>query len=190
MTNAERNADILKVYKNLGLSPSQSEGLDEADTTEEADTTKKAAASTPKDAIDIDSDDNKDNYGEDKDEINADAIDGADDEYDNTLHPPKARKKGNEESDDNSLFSKDKDNNHGGHESESSNDESEKKKSRRTPKKPHWSGNGFVGQWKAKQEAATVLVAIGVTRNVASFMVADGLDEIAKIQQLTREMIS
>ena len=40
------------------------------------------------------------------------------------------------------------------------------------------------------QEAVTVLVAVGATRNVASFMVADGLDEIAEIQQLTRETIS
>ena len=36
----------------------------------------------------------------------------------------------------------------------------------------------------------TVLVAIGATRNVASFMVAGGLDEIAEIQQLNRETIS
>ena len=40
------------------------------------------------------------------------------------------------------------------------------------------------------QEVATVLVAIGATRNIAKFMVADGLDEIAEIQQLTRETIS
>ena len=33
------------------------------------------------------------------------------------------------------------------------------------------------------------MFAIGVTRNVAKFMVADGLDEIAEIQQLTRETI-
>ena len=69
MTEAERKANILMVYKDLGLSPSQAEGLDEADTTEEADTTKKAAASTPKDVNDIDSDDNKENYGEDEDDI-------------------------------------------------------------------------------------------------------------------------
>ena len=41
----------------------------------------------------------------------------------------------------------------------------------------------------AAQEAATVLVAIGATHNVAKFMVADGLDEIAEIQKLTRETI-
>ena len=49
MTDAKRKADILSIYKNLGLSLSQVEGLDEAEMTEEADTTKKAAASTPKD---------------------------------------------------------------------------------------------------------------------------------------------
>ena len=36
---------------------------------------------------------------------------------------------------------------------------------------------------------AAVLVAIGATHNVANFMVADGLDEIADIQKLTRETI-
>ena len=36
---------------------------------------------------------------------------------------------------------------------------------------------------------ATVLVAIGATRNVAKVMVANGLNEIAEIQQLTRETI-
>ena len=61
MTDAKRKANILSVYNKLGLSPPQAEGLDEADMTEEADTTKKAVASTPKDAIDIDSDDDKDN---------------------------------------------------------------------------------------------------------------------------------
>ena len=43
---------------------------------------------------------------------------------------------------------------------------------------------------RAAQEAATGLVAIGATRNVAKFMVANELDEIADIQQLTRETIS
>ena len=42
----------------------------------------------------------------------------------------------------------------------------------------------------AAQEAETVLVEIGANPNVAKFMVVDGLDEIAKIQQLTRETIS
>ena len=88
-----------------------------------------------------------------------------------------------------SLFSKDKDSDHDGHNSDSSNDDSKKKNSRRIPKKPHWSSNGFVGQWNAAQEAATVLVAIGATRNFTSFMVGNGLDEITEIQQLTRETI-
>ena len=105
------------------------------------------------------------------------------------MHPWDAIKKGNEEIDEESLFSKDKDSYHNVHDSDSSNDESEKKNSRKIPKKPHWSGNGFIGQWTAAQEAATVLVAIGATRNVASFMVGDGLDEITEIQQLTRETI-
>ena len=100
MTDAERKANILSVYKDLGLSSSQAEGLDEADMTKEADTTKKAAASTLKDAIDIDSDDDKDNDGEDKDDINADTPDGGDVEDDSTLHPWEARKKGNEKSEE------------------------------------------------------------------------------------------
>ena len=174
MTDADRKANIMSVYKDLGFLPSPAEGLDEAETTEEADTTKKAAASIPKGANDIDSDDDKDNYGKDEDDINTEATDGGDDKDNNTLHPPEARKKGNEESDKESLFSKDKDSNHNGHDSESSDDEIEKKNSRRIPNKPHRSGNGFVGQWNAAQEAETVLVAIGVTRNVASFMVGDG----------------
>ena len=95
MTDSEIKANILLVYKDLGFSPSPAEGLDEADTNEEADTTKKAAASIPKGANDIDSSDNKDNDGEDEDDINAEATDGGDDEDNSTLHPPKARKKGN-----------------------------------------------------------------------------------------------
>ena len=78
MTDAKKKDNILLVYKDLGLSPSQAEVLDEADTTEEADTTKKAAASIPKVANDIDSDDNKENDGEDEDEINAKATYGGD----------------------------------------------------------------------------------------------------------------
>ena len=182
MTDADRKANILMVYKDLGLLLSQAEGLNEADTTEEADTTKKAAASTPKYAIDIDRNNDKGNDGEDAYDINADATDGGDDEDDNTLHLPKESRKGDEESDEESLFSKDKDNAHDGHDSESTDGESEKKNSINIPKKPHWSGNGFVGQWTDAKEAATVLVAIGATRKVSSFMMGDGLDEIAEIQ--------
>ena len=133
INDAKRKADILSVYKNLGFSPSQDEGLNEADMTEESDTTKKAAAFITKGANDIDSDDDKDNDGEDKDDINAKATDGGDDEDNNTLHPPKARKKGNEERDEESLLSKDKDDDHDDHDSESSDDGSEKGKSIRTP---------------------------------------------------------
>ena len=57
MTDSKRKVNILQVYKDLGLSPFSSEGLDEADMTEEADTTKKEATSIPKGANDIDSDD-------------------------------------------------------------------------------------------------------------------------------------
>ena len=138
MTDAKIKANILMVYKDLGFSPSQDEVLDEADTTEEADTTKKSAASTPKDAIDIDSDKDKDNDVKDKDGINADSTDGGNDKDDNTLHPPKARRKGDEESDKESLFSKDRDDDHDGHDSESIDDKSEKKNSIKIPKKPHW----------------------------------------------------
>ena len=105
------------------------------------DSTKKAAVSTPKEEIGIDRDDDKDKGGKDEDDINADTIDGGDVEYDNTLHPLKARKKGNEESEEKSLFSRDKDDDHDNHDSESRDDESEKKKSRRTANKTHWSGN-------------------------------------------------
>ena len=98
MNDDERKDNIMSVYNKLGLSPSQAEGLDESDTNEEADTTNKAAAFTPKDAIEIDSDDNKDNDGKDKDVFNADTTDGGDVKDNNTLHPREARKKGNEES--------------------------------------------------------------------------------------------
>ena len=103
-------------------------------------------------------------------------------------------KQGCEEREEESLFSEDSDDDHDDHYSESRDEYSKKKKiSRRnpnstipTPKETHWSGNGL----PAAQEAATVLVATGATRNVAKFMVADGLDEIAEIQKLTRETIS
>ena len=96
ITDDERKANILSVYNKLGLSPSQAEGLNEADTTEEADTTKKADASTLKDVIGIDRNDYKDNDGKDEDDIYANATDGGDVEDDNTLHHWEARKKGNE----------------------------------------------------------------------------------------------
>ena len=126
MTDADRKANILSVYKDLGLSPSPAEGLNEVDTTKEADTTNKADASIPKGVNDIDSNDDKYNDGEDEDGINAEATDGGDDKDDNTLHPLKARKKVNAESDKESLFSKDKESDHDGHDSDSSNDKSEK----------------------------------------------------------------
>ena len=45
--------------------------------------------------------------------------------------------------------------------------------------------NEDIDTTKQAKEAATVLVAIGATRNVAKFVVADVLDEINEIQQLT-----
>ena len=126
MTNDEIKANILSVYNKLGWSPDQAEDLYEADTNEEANTTKKAAASTLKDGIYIDSDDDKYNEGEDEDDINADATYGGDVEDDNTFYPREARKKGNGESEEESIFSKDKDDDHDDHESESSDGESEK----------------------------------------------------------------
>ena len=104
MTDAERKANIMSLYKDLGFSPSPAEGLDEADTTKESDTTKKAAASIPKGSNDIDSNDDKDNDGKYEDDINAEATYAGDEADDDTFHPPKARKKGNEERDKDSLF--------------------------------------------------------------------------------------
>ena len=161
------------------------EGPYEADTTKETDTTEQAAAPTPKDTINIESGDKNDN--DDKDE-----------EDDNTLHPRTARKQGCDNHTEEPILSEDSDddhddNDHDEHYSESSDDESKKKKrprrtpksTIRTPKKTHWSGNPL----PAAQEAATVLVEIGVTHNVAKFMLANGLDKITDIQQLTRETI-
>ena len=203
MTDEERQAQIADVHKQLGILPRKppvvDEGPYEAETAEETDTTKQAAAPTQKDPINIESEDNNENDDEDEDDVNSEKKDDGDVEDNNTLHPRTAKKKGCEEREEESLFSEDSDddhdeNDHDDHYSESSYDESKKKKkSRRTPKstmrtpnKTDWSGNGL----PAAQEAAKVLFAIGATHNVAKFMVADGLDETAEIQQLTRETIS
>ena len=184
MTDDERQAKIADVRKQLGILPRKPPNTDEspyeADMTKETDAIEQAAAPTPKDTINIDSGNKNDNYDEDE-------------EYDNTLHPQTARKQGCEDREEESLFYKDSDDDHDDHYSESSDDESKKKNKSRstpkstiwTPKKNHWSGNGL----PAAQEAETVLVAIGATCNVAKFMVADVLDEIAEIQKLTRETI-
>ena len=195
MTDDKRQAKIADVRHKIGLPPRvdpprMDEGPYEADTTKETDTTEQVAASTPKDPINIDSDDDNANNDKDQDDINSDTKDDGEVEDDNTLHPRTARKQGCEEREEESLFSEDSDDDHDDHYSESSDDESKKKKrprrtpksTIRTPKKTHWSGNGL----PAAQEAATVLVAIGATRNVAKFMVADGLDKISEIQKLTR----
>ena len=189
ITDEVRQAEIAGVHKELGILPRRppdvDEGPYEADKTKETDTTEQAAASTPEDTISIDSGDNNE-------------IDDKDEEDDNTLHPRTERKQGCENRTEKPLFYKDSDddhdeNDHDDHYSESSDDKSKKKKRpRRTPKstirnpkKTHWSGNPL----PVAQEVATVLVAIGATRNVAKFMVADGLDEISEIQKLTRETI-
>ena len=82
----------MTVCNKLGLPPDVDEGPYEADTNEEADTTEQAAASTPKDAIDINSNNENDNDDKDEDDINADVKDSGDAEDDNTLHPRTARK--------------------------------------------------------------------------------------------------
>ena len=190
MTDDERQDKIDDVRNQLGILlrklPDMDEGPYEADTTEETDTTEQAAATTTKGQINIDSDDNNGKYDKDEDDVNADTKDDGDVEDDNTLHPRTARKQGCEECEEDSLFSEDSeddhdDNYHDDHYSESSDDESKKKKKLittpkstiQTPKKTHWSGNAL----PAAQEAAIFLVAIGATRNVTRFMVADGLDE-------------
>ena len=162
------------------------EGPYETDTTKETDMNEQAAAPTPKDTINIDSGD--DNNNNDKDE-----------EYNSTFHPRTARNQVCKNRTDEPLFSNNSENDHDDNDhdynySESSDDKNKKKKiprrnpksTIRTPKKTHWSGNPL----PAAQEAATVLVVIGANPNVAKFMVANGLDEINEIQQLTREMIS
>ena len=97
MTDEERKAAILDVCNKLGFPPDVDEGPYEADTTEETDTTKQASASTTKDAIDIDSNEENGNDDEDEDDINANTKDGGYVENDNTLNPWTSRKKGNEE---------------------------------------------------------------------------------------------
>ena len=105
MTDDERQAEIADVRNKLGLPPRVDppcvdEVPYEADTTKETDMTKQAAATTPKDTINIDSGD--DNNKDDKDE-----------EDDNILHPWTARKQGCEnDTEEESLFSGDSDDDH------------------------------------------------------------------------------
>ena len=109
MTDDERQSKIAGVRKKLGILPRDPPDVDEcpyeADMTEETDTTEQAAASTPIDAIKIDSDDNNYYDEEDEDDVNADTNDDGDVKKDNTLHPRTARKKGCEEHDEESLIS-------------------------------------------------------------------------------------
>ena len=77
MTDKERQAEIAGIRKELGILPRKTPGADEGPY--EADTTNQAAATTPKDTINIDSGDDNDNDDEDE-------------EDDKTLHPRTVRK--------------------------------------------------------------------------------------------------
>ena len=138
------------------MPPNVDEGPYEADMTKETDMTEQAAAPTPKDAINIDSNNDNNNDDEYEEYINPDTKDDGDVEDNNTLHPQTARKQGCEEREEESLFSEDSkddhdDNDHDDYYSESSDNKSKKKKkSRRNPKstirtskKTHCSGNGL-----------------------------------------------
>ena len=104
ITDDKRQAEIADVRNKLGLPPNVrkklvfppdvDEGPDGDDTTEETDTTKQAAGLTPKDAINIDSNEDNDKDNEDEEDINTDTKDDGDVEDDNTLHPRTARKQG------------------------------------------------------------------------------------------------
>ena len=79
MTDDERQSKIADVRKKLGILPRDPPDVDEcpyeADMNEETDTTEQAAAPTPKDAINIDSNARNDNNDEDKDDVNANTKD-------------------------------------------------------------------------------------------------------------------
>ena len=82
MTDYERQAEIADVRNKLGLSPNVrnklvfpikvDEGPYEDERTEEIDTNKQADAPNPKDAINIDSNEDNDKDDEDKEDINSD----------------------------------------------------------------------------------------------------------------------
>ena len=103
MTDEERQAEIDGVRKQLGILPRKPTNVDEgpyeADTTEETYMTKQAAATTPKDTINIDSGDDNDNDDEDT-------------EDNNTLHPRTASKQGCDKRTEDPLFSEDSDDDH------------------------------------------------------------------------------
>ena len=90
MTDDEIQAEIADVRRKLGLPtrvdpPRVDEGPYEADTTKETNTTEQVAALTPKDVINIDSDDENNNDDKDEDDVNADTKDDGDVKKDNTL---------------------------------------------------------------------------------------------------------
>ena len=91
------------------------DGPYEADTTEGTDTAEQVAASTPKEPINIDSDDENDNDDENQDDINAGTKDYGEVKDDNTLHPRTASKQGCEEREEESLFSEDSYDDHNDH---------------------------------------------------------------------------
>ena len=147
MTDEEKADKIDGVRKQLGMLPRKNkkpEGPYEVDTTKEADMTEQAAAPAPEDTIEIGDDNDNDEWAH-----------GQDEDDDNTLHPPTARKQGREnDPEEESLFSDEIDNDHDDNDtddkySESTNDENKKKKSKRktptstirTPRKTHWSGS-------------------------------------------------
>ena len=136
MNDEDRQAEIDGVRKQLVILPRKppnvkppdvDEGPYEDETTKETDMTKQAAATTPKDTINIYSGD--DNNNDDEDE-----------EDNNTLHPRTARNQGCENRTDEPLFSDDSKNDHDDNEHDdnysvsSDDDNNKKKRPRRTPK--------------------------------------------------------
>ena len=106
MTYEEKEAEIARVRKQLGILPSKppdvnppgvDEGPYEVDTTEETDMNEQVADPTPEDTIDI---------GDENDN------DDEDEEDDNILHPRTARKQGCENHPEESLLSDSSDNDH------------------------------------------------------------------------------
>ena len=143
--------------------------------------TEQAAAPAPGDTIEIDNNNDNDEWAhvQDKDD-------------NNILLSWPARLQGSEnDPEEESLFSNKSDNDNDDNDpdddySQSSDDAKNKKKIKRktpkstirNPRKFHFSGRTS----PAAREAADILVAIGAETNVAKFMVMDGLDRITKIQ--------
>ena len=105
MTNKEKTEEIEGIRKQLGMLPRKKKkpkGPYEVDTTEEADMTEQVAAPAPEDTIEIDDNNNNDEWAHVQDE-----------EDDNTLHPWTARNQGCEnDPEEESLFSDESNNDH------------------------------------------------------------------------------